>query len=336
MARRKSTPDRPVPPQPEAVSEEDCTPVAADPSGWTPHPSERRDFYHRVRVLPPTVAAWRRQLLDSMRAGSISLPLSGAVKPETVSDQLDEGISYLREVARILAVLYGTPDLGNKPDPTDELVYIILSRKTPEKAYQEAFTALKKRFPRWDDLLDAPRSEVEKIVSPGGLAGKKATSLFGALKIIRETFGPCSLDHAREWPDDRLEAFLVSLPEIERKSAYCIMMYSFGRQVFPADTHVGRVLARLGPYRELGLELRGLDHKKLQKVLADLVPPPLRYSLHVNLIEHGRAVCRATKPLCEECELRPFAERVPPISVGSIAKASLQLGNAELGKIPIR
>lgn len=306
MARTKRPLDQPALPPPEVASEEDSTPVAADPSGWTPHPSERRDFYHRVRVFPPDVASWRRQLLDSLRNGSISLPLSVEVNPEAVNQQLDEGISYLREVARILAVLYGTPDLGNKPDPTDELVYIILSRKTPEKAYQETFTTLKDRFPRWDDLLDAPRSEVEKIVSPGGLAGKKATSLFGALKIIRDTFGSCTLEPAREWGDERLEEFLCALPEIERKSAYCIMMYSFGRQVFPADTHVGRVLARLGPYRELGLELKGLDHKKLQKVLADLVPPPLRYSLHVNLIEHGRAVCRATKPLCEECDLRPF------------------------------
>lgn len=219
---------------------------------------------------------------------------------------MDEGISYLREVARILAVLYGTPDLGNKPDPADELVYIILSRKTPEKAYQETFTALKARFPQWDELLDAPRAEVEKLVSPGGLAEKKATSLFGALKIILDTFGSCSLESARDWPDDRLEEFLCGLREIERRSAYCIMMYSFGRHVFPADTHVGRVLSRLGPYWELGLNLQGLDHKKLQRVLTDLIPPPLRYSLHVNLIEHGRAVCRAPKPLCERCDLRPF------------------------------
>ncbi|HKI31576.1 MAG TPA: DNA cytosine methyltransferase [Gemmataceae bacterium] len=84
------------------------------------------------------------------------------------------------------------------------------------------------------------------------------------------------------------------------------MMYSFGREVFPADTHVGRILSRLGPYREIGLNLQGLDHKKLQRVLADLIPPPLRYSLHVNLVEHGRAVCRAPKPLCHRCELRPF------------------------------
>jgi endonuclease III len=72
------------------------------------------------------------------------------------------------------------------------------------------------------------------------------------------------------------------------------MMYSFGRQVFPADTHVGRVLSRLGPYRELGLSLEGRDHKKLQGDLADLVPPNPRYGLHVNLAQRGQSVPNAS------------------------------------------
>jgi len=320
MAKATRKVDPPSPPLDlEQAGEEDIVPVAPDRSGWTPHPSERRDFYHRVRVFPADVAAWRRRLIERIRTGEPPIPLTAPVAPEAVGDRLDEGISYLREVARILALLYGTPDLGNKSDPTDEMVYIILSRKTPEKAYQETFTALKARFPRWDDLLESPRAEVEKLVSSGGLAGKKATSLFGSLKIIRDTFGSCSLEPAREWPDERLEEFLCSLPEIERKSAYCIMMYSFGREVFPADTHVGRVLSRLGPYRELGLNLQGLDHKTLQRVLADLIPPPLRYSLHVNLIEHGRDICRAPKPLCDSCELRPFCRYYRDREVARIA-----------------
>jgi DNA (cytosine-5)-methyltransferase 1 len=285
--------------------EEDSTPVSPDLSGWTPHPSERRDFYHRIRVFPPEVAAWRQRLVRHVQ-DRLELFPDAPDGREQLLERVDAGISYLREVARILAVLYHTSNLGNKQDPTDELVYIILSRKTPQKVNQETFDALKGRFPHWDDLLDAPREEVERLVSPGGLAGKKATSLFGAMMRLWETFGRCSLDPAREWPDALLEEFLCSLPEVQRKSAYCIMMYAFGRQVFPADTHVGRVLTRLGPYRELGLALAGLDHKKLQRILADLIPPNLRYSLHVNLVEHGRAVCKAGRPLCGQCELRNF------------------------------
>lgn len=180
------------------AGEEDVAPVAPDRSGWTPHPSERRDFLNRIRAFPPSVSLWRRRLLERIRSRRSPFPGAGEIDAEQLGDRLDAGISYLREVARILAVLYGTPDLGNKPDPTDELVYIILSRKTPEKAYQGTFDALKARFPRWDDLLDAPREEVERLVNPGGLAGKKATSLFGALTRIRETFGRCSLEPARD------------------------------------------------------------------------------------------------------------------------------------------
>ena len=123
----------------EQAGEEDVAPIAPDRSGWTPHPSERRDFLNRIRAFPPSVAAWRRRVLERIRTGEPALPLSGKIDPDLISDQFDEGISYLRELARILAILYGTPDLGNKADPTDELVYIILSRKTPEKAYQETF-----------------------------------------------------------------------------------------------------------------------------------------------------------------------------------------------------
>jgi DNA (cytosine-5)-methyltransferase 1 len=217
---------------------------------------------------------------------------------------IDEGIAYLREVARILAAVHGTPRLGNKEDPVDELVYIILARKTREDAYQAAFASLKKNFANWDDLLDAPREVVTALVHSGGLSGKKTTSLYGALEKLRETFGSCTLEPARQWSDEELERFLCSLPEISRKSAYCIMMYSLGRKVFPVDTHVGRTLTRLGPYRALGLSLAGLDHKKLQAELTGLVPPNLRYSLHVNLVAHGREVCRAVRPLCERCEVR--------------------------------
>ena len=283
------------------------SPSLPDRSGWTPHASERRDFLNRIRTFPPSVAAWRRRMLARIRSGDPLIPLPGGVASEDVSDRLDAGISYLREVARILAVLYGTPDLGNKPDPTDELVYIILSRKTPEEAYQEAFNALKTAVPDLGRTARrAPRGgrEACQLRRP---VGQEDHQPLRRAEDLRETFGSCTLEPAREWSDEKLEAFLCGLPEIQRKSAYCIMMYSFGRQVFPADTHVGRVLSRLGPYRELGLDAaRGSTTRSCSAMLAELIPPNLRYSLHVNLVEHGRAVCRSPKPLCDRCELRNF------------------------------
>ena len=281
-------------------------PPAADTSGWPPDNAERRDFYHRTRTFPASVRLWRAAIVKRVLAEPERYPLAAGETSQQARSRVDEGISFMREVARILSLLYGTPRLGNKEDPVDELVYIILARKTREGAYQDTYKKLKHAFPSWDRLLSAPRRRVEKLVYSGGLAAKKTDSLFGALGRLKETFGTCTLGPASDWSDAELSQFLCSLPEIEEKSAYCVMMYSFDREVFPVDTHVGRVLTRLGPYRELGLDLEGLDHKQLQRVLSDLVPPNLRYSLHVNLLAHGREVCTAQRPKCEQCELRNF------------------------------
>ncbi|MCK6680982.1 MAG: DNA (cytosine-5-)-methyltransferase [Thermoanaerobaculia bacterium] len=279
----------------------------SDSTGWPLEARERRDFYHTIRAFPAAVMNWREWMLehialDPERFSAVSK--SSGIR--AVRAALDDGISHLREIARILSIIHGTPRLGNHEDPVDELVYIILSRKTRESSYQKAFRALKDRFRSWADLLGADRSEVESLVRSGGLSSRKTDSLFGALSRIHETFGSCDLSALHDWPDDRVEEFLCSLPEISRKSAYCIMMYSLNRSAFPVDTHVGRVLTRLGPYRELGLDLRGLDHKKLQAVLAGIIPPNLRYSLHVNLVEHGRKVCTSGQPHCKSCDLRGF------------------------------
>jgi hypothetical protein len=104
-------------------------------SGWTPHTSERRDFWHRLRAFPREVVAWRKRMLRYLADQPDRFPAAAAVAaPGDVQERLDTGIRLLREIARMLAVLYGTPDLGNKTDPTDEQVYIMSSRKTPERA----------------------------------------------------------------------------------------------------------------------------------------------------------------------------------------------------------
>ena len=269
--------------------------------------AERGEFYHRLRVVPEDVADWRQRTVRFIAEHREVFPaVSSRVSETEIRDRLDEGIVRLRELARILAGMYQTPRLGNPTEPVDELVYIILARKTHETAYQRTFQALKSRFSTWDALLRARPHTVARLVKSGGLASKKTKSLFGALHVLRDTFGSCTLEPARDWDDERLVQFLCQLPEISLKSAYCIMLYAFDRAVFPVDTHVGRLLARIRAYRELGLDLDPHDHKRRQALLADLIPPNLRYGLHVNLIAHGRAVCHGQRPRCDQCVIRTF------------------------------
>jgi endonuclease III len=231
------------------------------------------------------------------------------------SDQLHAGLNRLLEINRQLEDEYGSPDLGNKQDPVDELVYIILSRRTRESAYQAAFVALKKRFSSWDEVVTVPPEAVEAVIRPTGLGRKKASSIKQALSILSEHFGTCTLGPTASWTDDEIRAFLCSLPEVGPKSAACVMMWSLGRAAFPVDTHVGRVLERVGIWSELGLSLRGAGHKAKQAILADLVPPTIRLSLHVNALVHGRAVCRPVRPLCERCRIAPLCDSVADYGV---------------------
>jgi DNA (cytosine-5)-methyltransferase 1 len=273
---------------------------------WLLDGRERGDFCHPPRSFPDDVRDWRERLAERALASADTFSAVQSMSRDEVRARIDEGLAELREIARILEFIHSSPMLGNKSNPVDELVYIILSRKTRESAYQNAYTSLKKAFPRWEALLDSAPSKVKKIVSSGGLGAKKTASLFGALRTLKDRFGRCTLAPAKSWPDDELERFLRTLPEVSAKSAYCVMMYSMGRKVFPVDTHVGRVIQRLGIFRQLGLSLEGQNHKQLQASLAELIPPNLRYSLHVNLVAHGRATCTARRPSCDACELRNF------------------------------
>ena len=197
---------------------------------------------------------------------------------------------------------YGDPRLGNKEDPLDELVFIILSAKTAERSYLRTYDALKKAFPIWFDILDAPDGAVASAIALGGLANKKETQIRALLSAIRDHPGPNGLSLLADLDNAEAEVFLTSLPGVGLKTARCVLMYSLGRGVFPVDTHVRRVLSRLGV----------ISHERLtdgvQNSIQRTVPTDSRYKLHVNLVAHGRAVCTAQNPRCGSCILNDVCE----------------------------
>ena len=106
-----------------------------------------------------------------------------------------------------------------------------------------------------------------------------------------------SLERLRGLPLDEVLAYLLSLPGIGPKTAACVALFSLRLPAFPVDTHVRRVAARLG------LVPPGADLVAAHRVLAEVVPPGRRYSLHVHLIGLGREICQARRPRCEMCPL---------------------------------
>jgi DNA (cytosine-5)-methyltransferase 1 len=206
----------------------------------------------------------------------------------------------LHLVEKMLESNYGSPDHSNKHDPLEELVFILLSQRTKATSFSDTFDRLKNGIGSWEKLVDIDVHTVERLIRSGGMANVKASRLKQIATKLRTDFGRVTLDRLNRWSNERVLEYLVSLPGVGEKTAYCVMMYSLNRNVFPADSNIIRTAHRLGLTR-----YSPRQHKKAQAELAEVIPPSLAYSLHVNMIDHGRKICKK-KPKCGSCDIRNF------------------------------
>jgi endonuclease III len=186
---------------------------------------------------------------------------------------------------------------ANKADPLDELVFITLSQRTHGPGTSRAFDNLKSRFATWDEAAEASLQVITELIEPSGLAFLKAPRILRILHDIKADQGRCDISFLHELSDDEAYAYLQNRLRAGYKTTWCVLLYSLGRDVFPADAHALRVL------RRLGVLPTGHRHETINRRIHQFVPPGNRFELHVNLILHGRAVCRE-KPLCDRCVLR--------------------------------
>ena len=207
--------------------------------------------------------------------------------------------AWAAEIYRRLDETYGTPDWRPYYAPVDELVLTILSQNTNDINSLRAFEALKARYPTWQAVLAAPVDELAHTIRTGGLGPQKAPRIQAALQRIQNERGDFNLDFLAEWPVDRALDWLVGFNGIGPKTASIVLLFCFGKAAFPVDTHITRIT------RRLGLVGAREGPERIQHVWEALVPAEQFYSLHLNLIRHGREVCRAPRPRCPACVLNP-------------------------------
>jgi len=196
---------------------------------------------------------------------------------------------------------YGKPRLDNPQEPLDDLIFIVLSNKTTPGTAGRVYGKLKQRFATWNHLLLAPARTTKRILRPAGLSGIKTAYIRAALRKIRRDFGTCDLSARRRRSPQEAEHYLGTLPCVSLKVAKCVGMYTLGGEVLPVDSHVHRVTVRLG-----WTNRRRAD--QCHEELESLIPGPFRFALHVDLIVHGRLVCRPKAPLCGDCCIRNFCK----------------------------
>jgi endonuclease-3 len=204
------------------------------------------------------------------------------------------------KIKRINALLereYGIPKRERKVDLLDVLVQTILSQNTNDQNRDRAYRRLKNQFPRWGDILNAKRRVVVEALRPGGLARQKAKRIVDILQWLRKREGKVSLTFLKRMGEEEIKETLGELKGIGPKTVHCLLLFGLGREAFPVDTHILRAGKRLGFIPQ------EIDAEKAHAWMSPLVPQGKTLSLHLNLIRHGRFICKAKRPRCSECFL---------------------------------
>ncbi|MBD3234686.1 MAG: endonuclease III [candidate division Zixibacteria bacterium] len=201
------------------------------------------------------------------------------------------------ELDSLLKKKFGNKVLRPHGDPVGELVRTILSQNTSDVNRDQAYRRLRMKFPRWEDLLNARVTSIQAAIKSGGLAAIKAPRIKKILKEIDEENERIDLSGLKRKTVSRGMKYLMSFNGVGEKTAACVLLFSFGKKVFPVDTHIYRVAQRLNLIPE------NCGREKAFEILNDMVPEKYFYRLHLNLIELGRKVCKPKKPKCVECTL---------------------------------
>lgn len=206
----------------------------------------------------------------------------------------------LHKVLGLLAERYGHAHGMPHHAPVDELVLTVLSQNTNDRNRDVAYGRLRDRFESWAQVRQAPEEEVIEAIRPGGLAPSKAPRI----RAILEALDGDDLSRMEREPLAQARGELCDLPGVGRKTAACVLLFSFGRHDVPVDTHVHRVGQRLGLFRSGGPLVQA--HDEMLRLSAKEDP----FESHMALIRHGRRLCSARSPRCGECPLQrmcPYA-----------------------------
>ena len=209
--------------------------------------------------------------------------------------------AYLKQrLSMVLKLLEKHQGVKFWPGPSDalnSLMLTLLSQNTTDKLRDKAYQQLRRRFPRWEQVLAAPVEQIEGAICIAGLCRQKAARMQEILRWIQREFGGLSLAALNTMGDDEAMELLRSRQGIGVKTAAVVLMAALGRDLCPVDTHVHRIAGRLAWIAP------NISAEKAFELLRPHLPKGKSYSLHMNLLQFGRTICQARKPLCGVCFL---------------------------------
>lgn len=205
--------------------------------------------------------------------------------------RLKNGCWAMDRVEEILSKLverYG--DSYFRDDPYRVLITTILSQRTRDENTRKASQQLFKKFPTPESLANAELDEIEQIIKIVGFPKQKAERIREVARKVCEMGGvPSQLDE------------LLNLPGVGRKTANCVLVYGFGQNAVPVDTHVHRISNRLGIVSTSTPE-------QTEREIMERVPKEFWVLYNIVFVRFGQDICRPLNPRCDVC---PVSELCP-------------------------
>ncbi len=208
-----------------------------------------------------------------------------SISPETIIDRLSE--------------LYG--EFVQKPryNALDELIFTVLTQHTSDLNAERAFNRLRSKISTWEEVMVADQESIAEAIFHGGMSNQKSKRIKDILATISQKNGDLEIDFLRDQDLESARKWLMNLPGVGPKTAAVVMSFALGMPAFPVDTHIHRVSKRLG------LIDAKTSADDAHAIMEAAVEPDLRFQLHMQLITHGRQICKARRPLCAQCPLSP-------------------------------
>jgi len=217
----------------------------------------------------------------------------------------------IEKVIELLEEEYGPREWQPGKEPVDVLIGTVLSQNTSDVNSRRAFSSLLTTFGSWEAVASATVEHIAQAIKFGGLSRVKAVRIKEILNQIKEEQGGISLEFLNSVNMSEARNYLMHLPGVGPKTASCVLLFSLGEPSLPVDTHVFRVA------RRLGLIDSKVSIEEAHNLLREQIPAPKVYQFHLHMIEHGRRICHARQPRCNECILKDAC----PSSLAQPAKA---------------
>lgn len=196
----------------------------------------------------------------------------------------------IRAVMETLAATYhgrGAVELG---DPYKVLAATVISQRTREEQTAAVSERVFARYPDIPALASALEPELYDLLQGSEYREEKAPRLVALARLLRD-------EHGGAVPGT-VEA-LLTLPGVGRKTANCVLIYAFNKAAICVDTHCHRIANRLG---WVSTKTPDQTEKALEKVM----PPDLWAGSNRLFLQHGRAICLPTVPICSRCLIRAW------------------------------